>query len=73
MSVNKELHNSIEKELTYTIPPRIPSDPPMVFKTIRFIKDGLISIPMGREDLIPSDYEIVDKLGRLQNTVKFAV
>ena len=61
MSVNKELHNSIEKELTYTIPPRIPSDPPMVFKTIRFIKDGLISIPMGREDLIPSDYEIVDK------------
>jgi superfamily II DNA or RNA helicase len=61
MSVNKELHNSIEKELTYTIAPRIPSDPPMVFKTIRFIKDGLISIPMGREDLIPSDYEIVDK------------
>ena len=61
MSVNKDLHNSIEKELTYTIPPRIPSDPPMVFKTIRFIKDGLISIPMGREDLIPSDYEIVDK------------
>jgi len=61
MSVNKDLHNSIEKELTYTIPPRIPSDPPMVFKTIRFIKEGLISIPMGREDLIPSDYEIVDK------------
>jgi len=61
MSVNKDLHNSIEKELTYTIPPRIPTDPPMVFKTIRFIKEGLISIPMGREDLIPSDYEIVDK------------
>ena len=61
MSVNKNLHNSIEKELTYTIPPRIPTDPPMVFKTIRFIKEGLISIPMGREDLIPSDYEIVDK------------
>jgi len=61
MSVNKDLHNSIEKELTYTIPPRIPTDPPMVFKTIRFIKEGLISIPMGREDLIPADYEIVDK------------
>ena len=38
MSVTKELHNSIEKELTYTIAPRIPSDPPLVFKTIRFKK-----------------------------------
>jgi len=61
MSVNKDLHNSIEKELTYTIAPRIPSDPPIVFKTIRFIRDGLISIPMGRVDLIPDDYEIIDK------------
>ena len=61
MSVTKELHNSIEKELTYTIAPRIPSDPPLVFKTIRFIKEGLISIPIGRMDLIPDDYEIVDK------------
>ena len=61
MSVNKDLHNSIEKELTYTIAPRIPSDPPIVFKTIRFIRDGLISIPMGRVDLIPDDYEVVDK------------
>ena len=61
MSVTKELHNSIEKELTYTIAPRIPSDPPLVFKTIRFIKEGLISIPMGRIDLIPDDYEIIDK------------
>jgi len=61
MSVTKELHNSIEKELTYTIAPRIPSDPPLVFKTIRFIKEGLISIPIGRMDLIPDDYEIIDK------------
>ena len=61
LSVDKNLHNSIEKELTYTIAPRIPSDPPIVFKTIRFIRDGLISIPMGREDLIPEDYDIVDK------------
>ena len=68
MSVNKDLHNSIEKELTYTIAPRIPSDPPLVFKTIRFIKEGLISIPIGRMDLIPDDYEIVDK--RVVNEVK---
>ena len=61
LSANTALVNSLEKELTYTIAPRIPTDPPIVFKTIRFIKEGLVSIPMGREDLIPSDYEIIDK------------
>ena len=61
LSVDSKLSSDIEKELTYTIAPRIPTDPPIVFKTIRWIKDGLISIPVGREDLIPSDYEIVDK------------
>jgi superfamily II DNA or RNA helicase len=68
MSVTKELHNSIEKELTYSIPPRIPTDPPLVFKTIRFIKEGLISIPIGRIDLIPDDYEVIDK--RVVNEIK---
>ena len=61
LEVNTETHNKIEKELTYTLAPRMPSDPPIVFKTIRFIREGLVSIPIGREDLIPSDYEIVDK------------
>ena len=46
MEVTKDLHNSIEKELTYTIPPRMPQDPPQVFKTIKYIRDDLISIPM---------------------------
>ena len=61
LSVNKEQTNELEKELTYTIAPRIPSDPPIVFKTFRYVREGLVSLPMGREDLIPSDYEIVDK------------
>jgi superfamily II DNA or RNA helicase len=39
----------------------MPQDPPQVFKTIKYIRDDLISIPMGRLDLIPDDYEIVDK------------
>ena len=56
-----ELFNKIEKELTYTLPPRMPQDPPMVFKTIRYIRSGLISIPVGRIDLIPDDYEVFDK------------
>ena len=61
LSANKELMNRLERELTYTIAPRIPSDPPIVFKTFRYVREGLCSVPMGREDLIPSDYEIVDK------------
>ena len=56
-----ELFNKIEKELTYTLPPRMPQDPPMVFKTIRYIRSGLIAIPVGRIDLIPDDYEVFDK------------
>ena len=61
LSVNKQQTNELERELTYTIAPRIPSDPPIVFKTFRYVREGLVSLPMGREDLIPSDYEVVDK------------
>ena len=51
----------LEQELTYTLPPRMPQDPPMIIKTIRPLKEGLVSIPVGRIDLIPEDYEIIDK------------
>ena len=61
--------NSLESELTYTIPPRIPSDPPMVIKTIRPLRKGLVSIPMGRQDLVPDEYEIIDK--RVKVPAKF--
>ena len=56
-----DVFNKIERELTYTLPPRMPQDPPMVLKTIRYIRKGLISIPVGRLDLIPDDYEVFDK------------
>ncbi len=69
ISVDKTLHDNIERELTYTLPPRMPQDPPIVFKTIRFVREGLISIPMGREDLIPPEYEIVDK--RVEHEIDF--
>jgi|TARA_B110000858_G_scaffold193843_1_gene247158 superfamily II DNA or RNA helicase len=51
----------LEQELTYTLPPRMPQDPPMIIKTIRPLKEGVVSIPVGRIDLIPEDYEIIDK------------
>ena len=61
LSVDVETRSKIEKELTYTIAPRMPQDPPIVFKTVRWINDTLISIPVGRDDLIPDGYEIIDK------------
>ena len=70
LSVDKEKMNELERELTYTIAPRIPSDPPIVFKTFRYVREGLCSIPMGREDLIPDDYEIIDK--RITSPVEHA-
>jgi len=61
LSVDTKTSSDIEKELTYTIAPRMPQDPPIVFKTVRWINDTLISIPVGRDDLIPDGYEIIDK------------
>ena len=39
----------------------MPQDPPIIYKTIRPLREGLVSIPAGRLDLIPEDYEIIDK------------
>ena len=60
---------NLERELTYTLPPRMPQDPPMIIKTIRPLREGLVSIPVGRLDLIPEDYEIIDK--RVQAPIGF--
>ena len=51
----------LSKELTYTIPSFNPKDPPIVIKNMARIKSNLVSIPIGRTDLIPPEYEIVDK------------
>ena len=47
------LLENLERELTYSLPPRMPQDPPMIIKTIRPLREGLVSIPVGRLDLIP--------------------
>jgi superfamily II DNA or RNA helicase len=51
----------LSKELTYTIPSFSKNDPPIVIKNMARIKSNLVSIPIGRTDLIPPEYEIVDK------------
>ena len=69
LEVTQEYKDFLSKELTYTIPTYNPTDPPQVIKTMVRIRADLVSIPVGRVDLIPEDYEIVDK--RLVKPVDF--
>ena len=61
LQVTDEYKDFLSKELTYTIPSYNPTDPPLVIKNMARIKTGLVSIPVGRTDLIPQNYEVVDK------------
>ena len=61
IQVTEEYKEVLSKELTYTIPSYNPKDPPIVIKNMSRISSDLVSIPVGRTDLIPKDYEIVDK------------
>lgn len=50
----------LDKSLTYKIPGYIEDAPPTIIKNLRKIRNTVYSIPVGRTDLIPPDYEIVD-------------
>lgn len=69
LEVTNEYKDFLSKELTYTIPSYNPTDPPMVIKNMVRVRSNLVSIPVGRMDLIPEDYEIVDK--RINVPVEF--
>lgn len=69
MDCDDRLQEQIDKELTYTIPAHNPLDPPEVIKNMGIIRNGLISLPIGRTDLIPEHYEIVDR--RINKPVEF--
>jgi len=69
LEVTDAYKDVLSKELTYTIPSFSPKDPPIVIKNMARIQSNLVSIPIGRTDLIPNDYEIVDK--RVQLPVDF--
>ena len=56
-----EYQEYLDKKLTYSIPPRRPTDPPIIIKNMGVVRAGLVTLPIGRLDLIPDDYEIVDK------------
>jgi superfamily II DNA or RNA helicase len=61
MEVSASMQSKLDEELTYSIPPRNPLDPPFIIKNMGIVRKGLVTLPSGRTDLIPEDYEIVDK------------
>lgn len=56
-----ELLEKVKKTLTYRLPGKQPKDPPITLKTYSRYADKVIFIPSGRTDLIPNEYEIIDK------------
>lgn len=69
LECTREYREVLSKELTYTIPAQNPNDPPQVIKNLQRVRENLVTIPIGRMDLIPDDYEIVDK--RIEMPIEF--
>ena len=61
MECTPEYRKVLSDELTYKVPPQNPNDPPQIIKNLQRVRENLVSIPIGRIDLIPKDYEIVEK------------
>jgi len=61
MSADAKQQKLIDRELTYTIPTYNPMEPPTIIKNMGRISSKLITVPTGRMDLVPDDYEIIDK------------
>jgi hypothetical protein len=69
LEVTPEQKDELSRQLTYKIPGFSQNDPPQIIKNMVRIRSNLVSIPSGRTDLIPKEYEIVDK--RLEVPIDF--
>lgn len=61
MDIDPQAFNALDKALTYKIDSYRSDVAPTMIKNVRKIRNGLVSIPVGRFDLIPEGYEIKDK------------
>lgn len=59
--IGSELEEKLAEILTYEIDQRPVSDYPKIVKHLVRVTDNIVSIPSGREDLIPKDCGIKDK------------
>lgn len=69
VNYEKELYEKAKEELTYKIPSKIPGDPPITICLLNKVQNKFLTFPIGRTDLIPKDYTIVDK--RVKVPVEF--
>jgi hypothetical protein len=71
VNFDEELYERAKAELTYKIPSKIPGDPPITICLLQKVGVGsqFLTFPIGRQDLIPKDYEVVDK--RILSPVEF--
>jgi len=63
LEVDAVMEQDIRKELTYEIPCFMPglSNSTIVLKTYAKVRQGLMSVPIGRMDLIPDGYDVIDR------------
>ena len=61
MDIEPSSFNELDKALTYKIESYRRDAAPVIIKNLRKIRSNLISIPVGRTDLIPEGYEVKDK------------
>jgi superfamily II DNA or RNA helicase len=69
VNFDEELYLKAKEKLTYKIPSKVPGDPPTTICLLNKIGTEFLTFPIGNQDLIPEDYEIVDK--RVLNPVDF--
>ena len=61
MTADAKRQKLLDLELTYKIPSYNPTEPPQVIKNMGRISKELVTVPVGRFDLIPEGHEIIDK------------
>lgn len=61
MSRTKALHDKYSEALTYHLPPKRPGLPMQTVCDVTRVNKDILTLPIGRQDLIPEGYEIVEK------------
>lgn len=61
LEIEPQDFSDLDKALTYKIESYKRDAPPQIIKNLRKIKGSLVSMPVGRSDLIPEGYTIIDK------------